>query len=322
MSALRVGVIGVGHLGSAHARNYKGIQGVELVGVHDTNVPRAEERAREFGCECFTDLEDLLREVTAVSIVVPTGVHHEIGIKALEKGLHVLMEKPIARNLEEADELIRLAGMKSVILQVGHIERFNPVVEKGDTAVNKPLFLECHRLSPFRPRGTDVDVILDLMIHDIDLALKFVNSEVDTISAVGIPVITDKIDIANARISFHNHSVANITASRISKEVVRKMRIFQRDAYISLDFHKRVIELIRLNREMDRDRLAAAGLDEFFVCDRSVLDEEEPLKKELTSFVESVKTGRTPEATGEDGRKALSVAIRILEEIKGTRIRI
>ena len=320
MSALKIGVVGVGHLGSAHARNYKQISGIELVGIHDVIESLAEERSRELGCVHFVELEELLDRVEAVSIVVPTKFHYDIGMKALERGLHILIEKPITRNLEEADELIACAAGKGVLLQVGHIERFNPVVERGNAVIENPLFLECHRLSPFRPRGTDVDVILDLMIHDIDLVLKFVKSDVLTIEALGIPVITDKIDISNARITFANHAVANITASRISKEVVRKMRIFQRDAYIALDFHKRVIEVIRLNNGIDRERLSAAGLEEFFVVDRSVLDEEESLKNELISFVESVRTGREPEATGEDGRKALQVAIKILDAIKGVSI--
>jgi predicted dehydrogenase len=194
------------------------------------------------------------------------------------------------------------------------------VVEKGNEIVDHPMFLECHRLSPFRPRGIDVDVILDLMIHDIDLILKFVDSEVKNISAVGIPVITDKIDIANARISFENNSVANITASRISREVVRKMRIFQRDAYISLDFHRRVIEVIRPRKGARGAGEEAIGMDGFFVSQRSVLEDEEPLRKELVSFIDSIRTGRPPEATGEDGRKALSLAIRILEEIDNTGI--
>jgi len=316
MDTLKVGVIGVGHLGTAHARTYKGIHGIELVGIHDINVERCREKAQECGCTCYDKVEDLLQDVQAVSIVVPTPEHHAVGMQALETGVHVLMEKPISRSLTEADDLIRLAKEKNVILQVGHIERFNPVVEKGNKVVDNPLFLECHRLAPFRPRGTDVDVILDLMIHDIDLALKFVGAEVDTISAVGIPVVTNRIDIANARISFSNHAVANITASRISKGVVRKMRLFQRDAYVSMDFHKRTIEVIRLNRGMYEDRHSAEGLDDFFVCDRSVLDEEEPLRNELTSFSDTVRTGDEPAVTGEDGRCALLVATRILEEIE------
>ncbi|MFQ6104159.1 MAG: Gfo/Idh/MocA family oxidoreductase [Candidatus Glassbacteria bacterium] len=321
MSAIRVGVVGVGHLGSAHARNYNEIPGVELVGIHDSILSRARKRARECDCKCFHNLVDLLNEVQAVSIVVPTEYHYDICMKSLENGIHVLVEKPITRNLEEADELIRIAARKGLILQVGHIERFNPVVERGNKVVENPLFIECHRLSPFRPRGTDVDVILDLMIHDIDLALKFVDSEVDTIDAVGIPVITDKIDIANARISFRNHAVANITASRISKEVVRKMRIFQRDAYISMDFHKKALEIIRLNTEPGHDWSSTAGTDGFFVSDRSMLSGEEPLRRELSSFVESVRTGKNPVASGKDGRNALHVAVRILDEIKGTPIR-
>jgi predicted dehydrogenase len=314
---LRVGVIGVGHLGLAHAKNYQRIPGVQLAGIHDTNARRAEEKARELGCRSFAHIEDLLGDVQAVSVVVPTEYHHEVGMKVLDRKLHVLMEKPIARTVEEADHMVRLAGEKGVVFQIGHIERYNPVVERGSELVDHPLFIECHRLAPFKPRGTDVDVILDLMIHDIDLILKFTGSEVHSISAVGIPVISGKIDIANARLVFRNHAVANITASRISREVVRKMRIFQRNTYISLDFHRRALEVVRLIKK-NGGTPHVDSQDSFFSMDRRVIEEAEPLKAELTSFIESIRTGKRPGVTGEDGRNALLVASRILEEIHTT----
>jgi predicted dehydrogenase len=320
MEQLRIGVIGVGHLGLAHAKNYQRIPGVTLAGIHDTNARRAEEKARELGCRFFRELSDLLGEVEAVSIVVPTASHHDVGIRALERRLHILMEKPIARTVEEADHLVRLAAEKEVVFQVGHIERYNPVVERGGEIIAHPLFIECHRLAPFKPRGTDVDVILDLMIHDIDLILKFIGSEIQSISAVGIPVITDKIDIANARLVFQNQAVANITASRISREVVRKMRIFQRNTYISLDFQRRAIEVIRLTRNPGEEAHSGAVQEGYFVSEKSVLEEAEPLKRELMSFVESIRTGKRPGVTGAEGREALLVASRILEEIHSMRV--
>ncbi len=320
MKTVKVGVIGVGHLGSAHASIYRRLAGVELRGVYDADENRARTQAEKLDCRAYPDMEDLLADVEAVSIVVPTAAHFEIGIQALEHGLHVLMEKPIARTLEEADRLIEMADEKKVIFQVGHIERFNPAVRKGSAVIDNPLFLECHRLAPFQPRGTDVDVILDLMIHDIDLVLKFVDSEVKNISAIGVPVITKKIDIANARITFKNRAVANITASRISKSVVRKMRIFQKDAYISMNFYKRTIEVIRLNRDLDHTGVDVPDLDDYFVVNRSVLDEEDALNVELAAFVECVRTKTAPQASSRDGRNALYVASCILDEIKDTTV--
>jgi predicted dehydrogenase len=320
MKTVRVGVIGVGHLGSAHAGTYRRLAGVDLMGVYDADENRARAQAEELGCGFYPDVESLLADVDAVSVVVPTAAHFEIGIRALEHGLHVLMEKPIARTLEEADRLIEAADEKNVIFQVGHIERFNPAVRKGSAVVHNPLFLECHRLSPFQPRGTDVDVILDLMIHDIDLALKFVDSEVKSISAIGVPVITKTIDIANARITFENRAVANITASRISKSVVRKMRIFQKDAYISMNFYRKTIEVIRLNRELNHAGVEGAGPEDYFLVDRSVVDEGDALDAELASFIECVRTDTAPRASSRDGRKALYVASCILDEIEDTTI--
>lgn len=315
MEKLRVGVVGVGHLGLAHAKNYKRIPHVSLLGIHDTNAGRGEEKAGELGCRFFRELPALLDEIQAVSIVVPTAFHHDVGMRAIERRLHVLMEKPIARTVEEADCLVRAAAERKVIFQVGHIERFNPVVERGDAIVDHPLFIECHRLAPFKPRGTDVDVILDLMIHDIDLALKYVDSEIRSVSAVGIPVITEKIDIANARLVFRNGAVANITASRISRDVVRKMRIFQKNAYISLDFHRRTLEVVRLRTDPSAGALPRDAEGGFFVAEKSVMQEAEPLERELVSFVESIRTGRKPRVTAEEGRHALCVAASILEEI-------
>ncbi|MCI0529163.1 MAG: Gfo/Idh/MocA family oxidoreductase, partial [Nitrospira sp.] len=236
MNKIKVGVVGVGYLGQHHARIYSKMPGVELVGVVDIDAEKANAIAAQTGCQAYGDYHALLDQVQAVSIVVPTVLHHELASKFLRAGMDVLLEKPMTVTLQEADELIQEAEKKGSLLQIGHLERFNSVVRALNGRIQKPRFIESHRLGPFVERGTDVHVVLDLMIHDIDIILSLVNSPVELIRAVGVPVISSQIDIANARIEFASGCVANVTASRVSRDKMRKVRIFQPDVYISLDY--------------------------------------------------------------------------------------
>lgn len=239
MSVLRAAVIGVGYLGNFHAQKYAAIPNVELVGVVDSDLQRATEIATALGTKPYSDYRELISQVDAVSVVVPTQFHYTVAKDFLRAGVHVLIEKPITVTVDEADELIAISQEKKVVFQVGHLERFNPVLVALDGLLAEPLFIESVRIAPFKPRGTDVNVVLDLMIHDIDIIQHIVKSPVERIDAIGAPVFTGEEDIANARIAFENGCVANVTASRISLKSERKMRIFQRDAYITLDFQNR-----------------------------------------------------------------------------------
>ncbi|MCI0496209.1 Gfo/Idh/MocA family oxidoreductase, partial [candidate division KSB1 bacterium] len=246
MKNVKVGILGVGHLGRLHVQNYKSIANAEIVGIYDINYDRCQEVAREFQVEAFEKLDHLLDRIEAASIVVSTIHHFEITKACLNKGIHCLVEKPITSTLAEADELIGLSKQKGLMLQVGHIERFNPAIVALADFELKPMFIESHRLASFNPRGTDVAVVLDLMIHDIDIILHLVKNPVQKIDASGVAVITDEVDIANARIGFENGCVANITASRISQKKMRKMRLFQRNAYIGVDFLQKFSEIYQL----------------------------------------------------------------------------
>ncbi len=304
--------MGVGHLGYHHARNYASIPAVEVTAVADSNEVRAHEVAAELHVAAFSDYRQLAPEVDAVSIAVPTCAHFEVTRFFLELNKHVLLEKPIATTLEEADELIRLAEHHGVTLQIGHSERFNAAVQSLRERLNRPMFIESHRLAPFTPRGCDVNVVLDLMIHDLDVILSLLKSPVEQIiDAVGVPLITDSEDIANARLLFANGCVANITASRISVVPMRKIRIFQPFTYFSLDYAAQDIKCFHLNK--------GAGITDFaeaLVVDQIPVEKEQPLKKEIEAFTSSVLKGGPPEVTGPEAREALEVASRIVEVIR------
>ncbi len=304
MNRIRVGVVGVGALGRHHARVYAQLPEAELVGVCDPRRDRAEAVAHEFGCTVFEDARQLFREVEAVSIAAPTVLHASLGLQALEAGVHVLVEKPIAADLPEADLLIERADARGRILQVGHSERFNPVLRAVLPFVRRPRFFEAHRLGVFVPRSLDVDVVLDLMIHDLDLVLWLVGRPIVEIRAVGIPVLTPRVDIANARIEFGDGTVANFTASRVSRERVRKLRFFQASDYISLDFHHRTVEMYSLICEGERRRIEERRPEVLPI---------EPLHSELEAFLRSVQgTPCADSCSGEQGRAALEAALEVV----------
>ncbi len=299
---LRVGVIGVGHLGKHHARIYSELDGVDLVGVADVLSDRAKAIGSEHGAEAFTDYKELFGQVDAVSIAAPTEMHASIGVDCLEHGLDVLVEKPIAQDGDQARAMNRTAREKDRILQVGHVERFNPVVEAACRVATRPQFFEVHRLNKFSMRSLDIDVVLDLMIHDIDIVLALVDSPVSEIRAVGIPVLSNKADIANVRLEFEDGCVANLTASRVSTDSVRKLRFFQPNDYVSLDYTSQTGYVLSLDGGRIRQEKLEPG-------------EREPLKEQLAAFVSSVRERSPARVSGEDGLKALDVAMLVLEKI-------
>ncbi len=314
MKKLKVGVVGAGYLGKFHAEKYANMQDAQLVGVADIDERQAAVIAEKNRTVAFATPEDLIGKVDAVSIVVPTPAHHKVSKLFLENDIDVLIEKPMTTTLEEADELIALAESRGLIIQVGHLERFNPAVLALEDVLKTPMFIESHRLSIFQPRGTDVDVVLDLMIHDIDIILNLVKSKIRQIRSAGIPVVTEHGDIANARLEFENGCVANVTASRISLKNERKLRLFQRDAYISVDFANREITVIRRNGKHSEGSLIP-GTD----VNRRCFTKADALDAELRSFVHSVKHRIAPEVTGKMGRDALHVALSIMEQTQRTR---
>jgi predicted dehydrogenase len=303
MNELPVGVIGVGYLGQHHARLYSRMAGVRLVGVVDPVAERVATVAREAHCAVFQDLDRLLKEIKAVSVAVPTSLHYEIALRCLEAGLDVLLEKPMTTTLEQADALIAEADRRQAVLQIGHLERFNGAVLAVEPYLTTPRFIESHRLGPFMERGTDVDVVLDLMIHDIDMVLSLVRSPVEEIRAVGVPVLSSQVDIANARIEFANGCAANVTASRVSKDKMRKIRVFQPDTYISIDYQKQDAVVYRRAMEGGQPKIMFEPLH---------IHKEEPLKVELESFVQAVTKRTTPVVSGRDGREALRVALEVV----------
>lgn len=313
MSKIKVGVIGVGHVGYHHARVYSQLPGVTLAGVSDTDEERLEKAVADFETKGFSRYEQMLEQVEAVSIAVPTSLHHSVGKKCLEAGVNTLIEKPLCADLAQADELVELAASKRLTLQVGHVERFNGAVRKLAEAVRKPMFIECHRLSPYPSRGDDVGVVLDLMIHDVDIVLSLVKSEVTQAEAIGVPVFSPHEDIANARLKFANGCVANLTASRVSIDRMRKIRVFERDAYVSVRYDDQEVKVYR-----KRDDMLRQGLDPMSCIEIEVLpvDREEPLRAELASFAHCVKTGERPVVSGEDGRNALKLATEIAGQIE------
>ena len=303
MRRLRLGVVGVGYVGELHARKYASMEDIDLAGLADIDFERAKDIARKYNTKAYNTHSELLSDVDGLSLAVPTTSHFEIGHDILTHGTHLLVEKPITLNLGDADRLIEIAKRNHTILQIGHIERFNPAVVKMESLLSEPIFIESHRLNLFTKRGTDVDVVLDLMIHDLDIILHLVDSEINEIDAFGTPVVSDKIDIANVRIMFANGTVANLTASRISNESLRMIRIFQPDTYISVDYGKRRISVTQLKGDgNERD-------DRF--------PDSDPLADQIRSFVEAIRKGTEPRVSGVDGKNALAVALSIIGQIKG-----
>src|ERR1700742_3572287 len=304
---IRVAVVGAGEFGRNHARVYRELPGAELVGIYDKNLERAKQIAAEFQTNTFASLEDLRGQTDAASVAVPTVEHATVGSQLMELGLDVLVEKPMASNLEEADALITAAKKYSRILQVGHVERFNPAVIAVEPILSRPLFFEVHRLGVFTPRSLDVDVIFDLMIHDLDILLTLVKEPVTEVKAVGIPVLTDKVDIAHARLEFAGGAVANITASRFSTERVRKMRFFQQHEYVSLDYARR--DALRVS-------VKKPGPQPEFAFEKLNAPAVEPLHAELEEFLDCIRTRREPRTGGRAGRAALDLAQRVMTSIQ------
>lgn len=308
--SVRVGVVGVGAVGRHHVRLYSQLAGVDLVAVYDINASRAREIASQYGVSAARSLEELASLVDAASVAVPADRHFEVSLPLLKRGVHLLVEKPIATDTAEAERMVAAAQQRNVILQVGHVERFNPVLSYLEENAPNPKFIEAHRLAPYppprrdgRPRGTEVSVVLDLMIHDLEIILHLVRSEVVRLDAVGVPVLSDSEDIANVRIAFRNGCIANVTASRISPERMRKIRVFLEDTYISLDYEKQVGELFRKVRGQ-------------ILREPVPLEKEEPLLRELRSFVRCVADRSRPVVPAEHAAEALRLACRIVAAIR------
>jgi predicted dehydrogenase len=309
MDRIKVAVIGVGYLGRQHVRVYSGLESVELVGVVDTNPSIGQAVAEEYHTRCFPHYEDILGRVSAVSVAVPTIEHSRIGCALLSQGIDLLVEKPIAASIPHAEELIQTAVRHQRILQVGHLERFNPAVIEVRKMLTNPLFFEVHRLGVFTSRSLDIDVVFDLMIHDLDIVLSFVDSKVKTVRAVGLPILSSKVDIANARIEFENGCVANLTASRVSTEKVRKLRFFQPSEYVSIDYSRQDVVVVRVG--------SADGGKTPVVLPRKIEPpRQEPLKKEIESFLHAVQTRSQPVVTGEESKRALELAQQVVERIR------
>ncbi|MEA3368735.1 MAG: Gfo/Idh/MocA family oxidoreductase [Candidatus Ratteibacteria bacterium] len=299
MKRIKVGVVGAGHLGEHHVRIFRQLPGADLTGIVDSDRARLKEIAQKYRTAAFRNCEELITAgVEAVSIAVPTGHHFAAARLFLEKGINVLLEKPITRTVKEAEILLGIAKKKKIVFQIGHIERFNVAVKALDKLVKRPRFIEGHRLGPFPRRSTDINVILDLMIHDLDIVLSLVRSEVKTIQAVGVPILSPYEDIANARIAFKDGCVANLTVSRVSPERIRKIRIFQEDAYFSLDFWTKEISVYRKFKDkIVQEKIGPEG--------------KESLKLELEDFLHCVSRKKSPLVSGEDARRALEVALKI-----------
>ncbi len=320
---IKIGVLGAGHLGKIHIRLIKEINEFQLVGFHDADPKIAAEVEKEFGIKHFSSPEALIEVVEAVDIVTPTISHYLCASVAIKKSKHIFIEKPITSTVEEAKSLIGLSKEANVKVQVGHVERFNPAYLAAKDYCSNPMFIETHRLAQFNPRGTDVSVVLDLMIHDIDIILSVVKSNIKRISASGVAVVSDSPDIANARIEFDNHCVANLTASRISMKNMRKSRFFQKDAYISIDFLEKKVDVIRLNTiEGQPDPLAVIietdngkGAKQIYFESPTILPTN-AIKMELETFAKAILTNSTPPVSADDGYKALDVACKIIEKMK------
>ena len=304
---LRAAAIGVGYLGKFHAQKYRDLAGVELVAVVDASLPTAQGIASELGAAAFDDYRDVLDKVDVVSVVVPTPLHYAVAADFLKRGVHVLVEKPITETVEQAEQLIQLAREHRCVLQVGHLERFNPAVQAAAQLIRNPRFVESHRLAPFKQRGTDVSVVLDLMIHDIDLIQELVGQPIEHIDAVGSRIFSQDIDIANARIRFAGGCVVNTTASRVSLKQERKLRIFQDDAYISIDLQQKILTVVRKKQDGPVESPAQVAIEE------QSLEQGDALRSEIEAFVAAVHNGTAPVVSGEDGLRALVTAMRISE---------
>jgi len=307
---IKTAVIGVGHLGQAHARVHASLEQAELVAVCDIDESRGSAIAERHATRSVRDYRELLDQVEAVSVATPTVSHHEIARAFLEAGVHVLVEKPIARTLDEADEMISVAESKNLILQVGHIERFNPAFVALSARVERPRFFEAHRMAVFTPRSLDIDVVMDLMVHELDIIASLVKSEVVKIDAVGVPILTPKIDLANVRLEFADGCVANITASRVSGERLRKLRVFQPNEYFSLDYAEQQVGTLKLTPPKTAGELPEIGAGGLLI------EKREPLLVEIESFVAAVQSRTAPAVSGAEGRRALALAIEVLEKIK------
>jgi len=302
ITKVRVGVVGVGHIGSNHARLYAEVPSANFTGVYDVDVARGNAVGKKFGATSARSLDEFIGMVDAASVATPTNTHYEIARSLLAHGKHALVEKPITDNTTHAAELTKLAARNGLILQVGHVERFNPILSALERHLTHPRFIEAHRLAPYPGRSTDIGVVLDLMIHDLEVILHFVGSPVQGIDAVGVPVLSHGEDIANARLRFENGCVANVTSSRISPERMRKIRVFQEDAYLSLDYQNQSGEIYRsVGGRITRDRVE--------------IEREEPLKRQLTSFIECASTGRQPRVSGFQATAALELAVEITKRI-------
>ena len=311
---VRVGVVGVGYLGKIHAKIYQRMPGVELVGVVDTHEAAAKQIAEECGCEAWTDIDGIIDKIDAVSIVVPTGLHLEVARPFLKKKIHMLLEKPVAPTYEESKELVELAEKSGVVFQVGHLERYNAGVMALAKRARQPRFIEVHRLGPFVARATDVDVVTDLMIHDIDIVLELVGSRIADISAMGVPVITDHVDIANARIVFENGAVANVTASRVSAKKFRRIRVFERDHYYGLDYTDQKLQ----SAHAGEIKVGSEWPD--IVTEDVDIEPRPPLDAELEDFIHNVRTGSKPLVDGRVGLEALRVALLVKEKIAACQV--
>jgi predicted dehydrogenase len=328
MTKLKIGVIGVGHLCKLHAKMFQQISNCELVGVYDSSQENLAGVSKEYNITPFGNINEMLGKVDAVSIAVTTSAHFEVAEKCLENNKHVFIEKPITSLISDGEKLVKMAADKKLVIQVGHIERFNPALLAVEQFISNPMFIQSDRLAQFNPRGTDVAVVLDLMIHDIDIILSLIKSDVAKIDANGVAVVSDNIDIANARIQFVNGAVANVTASRISQKKMRKMRLFQKDNYISLDFIAGVAEVYRLVPADQQLLTPAISFGEIGLGDKKKrviyeqpeIKEVNALKYELELFVNSIIAGENPVVTGEDGLRALKVAEIIIEKIEESKV--
>ncbi|MEG3640914.1 Gfo/Idh/MocA family protein [Magnetococcus sp. PR-3] len=316
---LRAGVIGVGYLGRFHAQKFNNIEGVELTAVVDSDAGRAQMVGEELDVPFYTDYRDILKDLDLVSVVVPTQYHYMVASHCLEAGVHVLLEKPITVTLDEADELVTMAEQRNMVLQVGHLKRFHPAVvalKESGLLHEPPTFIQAQRLAPFKSRALDVDVVLDLMIHDVDLILNFVNSEVESVEAIGQPVLTSHIDMANARLHFANGCIADITASRVARNATRQIRLFQDDAYIKLDFITKGIRISKRSEgTMEMDGIEVPAMSE----EQLAIQDYDTLEAEVKAFCDAVSSGEEPLVSGRDGRKALEVVERIRQSIFGRR---
>jgi predicted dehydrogenase len=311
LQALRAAVVGVGYFGSRHAEKLALLPNVRLEYIVDTDLDRARTIAEKFGARPVTDLREIAGTIDIATVAVPTQAHAEVAEVLLRSGVHILIEKPLTATLDEADRVVAAAAERGLVLRVGHLERFNPALVAVRDRIVAPRFMECHRLAPFKPRGTDVDVVLDLMIHDLDIILSLVGAPVTEVRANGAPVLTDQVDIANARIEFEDGCVANVTASRVTVTPMRKLRVFQPDCYVSIDFQLRAVAIAHADPRVTGGPLPGIGFEQ------SSFPEGDSLEAELAAFVDAVRGRDRPVATGHDARRALELALQVSHRVRG-----